>query len=584
MTNQPSLGARWDAYLRRPFPLLVRLSMDRIFHGSNAGEEELSVSMGVLLSLLAVPGGFVSLFLFDKYGSFLQWLRGQKTFDTLAAALPDEYFFIVLSMVVTGGVAVWWWDSIFPDRRDFANLVPLPVSTYRIFLANAAAIALLTCLLAADVNLASSILFPGIVSASQPSVGFLVRFGVVHSLVVVLASIFSFLSIFALAGLLMLLLPYAMFRRVSLYFRALLITLLLAILSTSFAVPETLKHLSDGKHSAIRFLPPVWFLGICQTLRGRADAALVEFGQVAIFALAAAFVLAVATYILCYRRCFMRIPELADIPQGRLGAHSSWFFRILDFLMLHTRFQRAGYRFVIKTLFRNETHSLALGGFAGLGLVLASRTLFSAIGQANNPFPSPPALSIPLVLGYFLLVGIRFGFDVPAQIQSNWTFRFLLANDARDCRALVRRLMVASVSLLILPAALPIYLHFWGWKIALLHTGVVVLWIVLLTEVLVTGFRKLPFTCSYPPFHHSAVVVVIAFVFGYYAFAVMTSELEGEAFENPARGIVRLLICLAVWYGIYRFRKTVIDGREHLIFEDVPDAPFERLCLTEGSR
>jgi len=101
MTRGTSLAAKWDAYVSRPFPLLVRLSMNRIFHGSNAGEEELNISMGLLLALLAIPGGFASLLLFDKYGSFLQWLRGQTKFDPLAAAMPDEYFFIVLSMVIS---------------------------------------------------------------------------------------------------------------------------------------------------------------------------------------------------------------------------------------------------------------------------------------------------------------------------------------------------------------------------------------------------------------------------------------------------------------------------------------------------
>jgi hypothetical protein len=96
--------------------------------------------MGLVLSLLALPGGFYSIFLLEKYSTLLQWMRGQHDFDPLAAALPDEYFFIVLSMTVTGVVAVWRWDSIFPDRRDYSNLVPLPISMRNIFFANLAAI------------------------------------------------------------------------------------------------------------------------------------------------------------------------------------------------------------------------------------------------------------------------------------------------------------------------------------------------------------------------------------------------------------------------------------------------------------
>jgi hypothetical protein len=132
---------QWDTHSQKPFLRLVRLFVGRVFHGSSeSAEGDLDLSMGLVLSLLALPGGFYSIFLLEKYSTLLQWMRGQHDFDPLAAALPDEYFFIVLSMTVTGVVAVWRWDSIFPDRRDYSNLVPLPISMRNIFFANLAAI------------------------------------------------------------------------------------------------------------------------------------------------------------------------------------------------------------------------------------------------------------------------------------------------------------------------------------------------------------------------------------------------------------------------------------------------------------
>ncbi len=185
----------------RPFPLLVRLFVARVFRGSGTSEDgELDLSIGLILALLALPGAFYSLFLLEKYSTLLQWMHGQKELDPLAGALPDEYFFIVLSMVVTGVVAVWRWDSIFPDRRDYANLVPLPISLRSIFLANLAAILLLALLLAVDVNAASAVLFPLVVSASENTFSFFLHFVGVHAFVVVLASVFSFCTVFAIVG------------------------------------------------------------------------------------------------------------------------------------------------------------------------------------------------------------------------------------------------------------------------------------------------------------------------------------------------------------------------------------------------
>jgi len=125
---------RWEEHRQRPFWRMVDLFVARIFRGGGDSDAEgLDLGVGLVLTLLAMPGGFVSLLLLNKYGTFLQWLRGATNVDPLLVVLPDEYFFIVLSMTVTGAVAVWRWDAIFPDRRDYMNLAPLPISTRSIF-------------------------------------------------------------------------------------------------------------------------------------------------------------------------------------------------------------------------------------------------------------------------------------------------------------------------------------------------------------------------------------------------------------------------------------------------------------------
>ena len=56
----------------QPFGMLVRLFAGRIFHGG--GDEssgELDVGLGVVLSLLALPGGFYAMLLFEKYSTLL---------------------------------------------------------------------------------------------------------------------------------------------------------------------------------------------------------------------------------------------------------------------------------------------------------------------------------------------------------------------------------------------------------------------------------------------------------------------------------------------------------------------------------
>src|SRR5579863_1903019 len=232
---------RWEKRREQPFWRLVELFVARIFRGGGDSDTEgLDLGVGLVLTLLAMPGGFVSLLLLNKYGTFLQWLRGNTQVDPLLVALPDEYFFIVLSMTVTGAVAVWRWDAIFPDRRDYMCLVPLPISTQTIFFANLVAVFYLVALIAIDVNAASCILFPVVVGATQSKFLFFVKFAAVHAIGVALASVFAFFAVFSLLGLLMAVLPPRSFKRCSAYIRGAVVVYLVALLCTTFAVPNAL--------------------------------------------------------------------------------------------------------------------------------------------------------------------------------------------------------------------------------------------------------------------------------------------------------------------------------------------------------
>jgi len=589
MTSSPvrSLRKNWEGQAQRPFFRLVSLFVDRIFHGGGeSAEDDLDFSLGLVLSLLALPGGFYSIFLFDKYGSLLQWLRGGHALDPLAAALPDEYFFIVLSMVVTGTVAVWRWDSIFPDRRDYANLVPLPISTTIIFLANLAAIVFLTLLLAFDVNAASAVLFPLVVSGSQVTFLYVAQFAAIHLLVVVLASIFSFFAVFATVGVLMFALPYEVFRRISLYVRGLIVVCFLTLLSTSFAVPPLVERMADTPPSAIRFLPSVWFLGLCQLLRGQADPALARMGWVAILGALCIALVAIAAYALSYRRCFTRIPESLDITPDTSRGYTSWLFSILDRTFLRTPFQRAGYRFVIRTLFRSQSHGLVLGGFLALGIVIASQVLFVTVnGKIDDVgrLPSAALLSIPFILSYCILVGLRFVFDIPTDLRANWIFRLSLDRTAHECIPLVRRVMLTFILPWVVAGVFPVSVYLWGWTTALMHTALITIWSGLLANILLVRFRKVPFTCSYPPFRDSAIVVMLSYVLGFVAFVVLTSRLEYWALLDRWLMLLFVPIMAGTWYALRRFQQGTVEIDKQLIFEEKQPAAFEVLDLGQWS-
>ena len=569
----------------QPFWRMVQLFVTRIFRGGGDSDADgLDLGVGLVLTLLAMPGGFVSLLLLNKYGTLLQWLRGIPNVDPLLITLPDEYFFIVLSMTVTGAVAVWRWDAIFPDRRDYMNLVPLPIATRSIFLANLVAVVFLAGLIAVDVNAASCVLFPAVVEATQKSLLFFVKFGLVHTLVVMLASVFAFFAVFSVLGFLMAVLPAGAFRRVSTYIRGVVVVYLVAMLCTSFAVPDFLRGLRGPAPAWTMLTPSCWFLGLCQTLNGRAGPALVQLSRLAFPGFALVAGLALFAYAVSYHRYFVRIAETTEITDTGHASRVSLWGVLLDRVALRTQFQRGCFRFVLTTMIRSEPHRLVLTAVGGLGLVLASQALMGAYEGASSVRAaalSPDALSIPFILSFLAIVGLRMVFDMPVELRANWIFQLMLDENGQECERLARKVILILVLPPLLLITFPPYVYLEGWIIAGLHTMLAVVWAVLLTNIALVRFRKLPFTCTLPLFKQHSIVTFLSCCFGFLIYAVSTPEFESSALLEPWRMLSLVPVAAVAWYVPHYLAKSAIELERKLIFEEAPTQTIEALRLSD---
>jgi hypothetical protein len=573
------LRKRWDEFVQTPFGCLVRLFAGRMFHGSaDAGAGELDLGVGVIVILLAMPGLLVSLLMFEKYGSLIRFLRGEGAYDPFSATIPDEYFFLVLSMVVSGAAALWRWGSIFLDRRDFMNLVPLPVSLRSIFLANLSAIFALVALLTLVVNAASVVLFPVAVVGSQPSLSVFCRFAIGHAVVMLLASAFSSLAVFAMAGVLMTLLPAAAFRRVSLLVRFALAVSLLVLLGTSFVVPHWLTQLSVADAHRVAILPPISFLGLLRAVWGRGGEPFVaQMTASAGIALGAAFFTTLLVYAVAFRRSFMRIPETAESgPLPRVPFSVSPLAPLRE-AVLRTAAQRACYHFVARTLLRSDGHLQVISGFLALGLVASAAVLSSAPSLhslVTGNAPSVEFLSVPFILSYCLIIGMRLAFEIPADLQANWIFRFWLDRERHEARPIARRvLLLFSLSWLV-PACFLATLAYWGLAAALLHTVILILCTVVLVEVLLLKFRKIPFTCPYPAFKSHSGLIGVAYLFGYGVFTRYLPQIENWSLFDPWRLVFFVPLLAMVLGSVQLYRKQMLDMDKELIFEDVSAPGF----------
>jgi hypothetical protein len=565
----------WEPYSRRPFPTLLRVFIGRVFHGGgDSGDSEMGVALGVILILLAMPGVLVSLLLFEKY-----MVLSFGGFDPFTATIPDEYFFIVLSMVVTGAAAVWRWDALFLDRRDYTNIVPLPISLRRIFLGNLAAIFLLAIALTVDVNAASFFLFPVAVVGSQLSLKVLfLRFAAGHAVTVVLASVFSFFAVFAIIGLLMAILPYALFRRISLYVRFLIALFYLTLLTTSFAVTSFLGQLARMSKLAVTMLPPVWFLGIGQTLWGNGhNPFFAAMARTALLALGISLAVAILSYTLSFRRSFIRIPETAEV--GPLPRSQFHFLpvKLFDRVFLRDPQQRACFHFITRTLLRGETHLQIVSAFVAMALVASAQSVASVFrihAAVHLHIPSEDLLSIPFVLSFCIIVGIRLAFAIPSDLRANWVFALWIDPDTLQTRPIARKVLLTFSLLPLIPICFAGTWILWGFGVALLHTAVFAACTVALVELLLLRFRKIPFTCSYPPFQSHSALIFVAYLFGFVLFTSYLPELELWSLATPWRAIVFIPLVAVILLSSYFYRKQMLDMDKHLIFEEIPASHF----------
>jgi hypothetical protein len=388
---------------------------------------------------------------------------------------------------------------------------------------------------------------------------------------------------FAVIGALMVALPDSVFRRISIYLRVLAVVLLLGLLCSTFAVTPLLRTAPGDPHSLLRWLPPMWFLGLSRTILGRANAMLAQMGIIGVRAIIAVTLLAPMVYVLSYYRYFIRIPETLDTTLRNRAPRVLLPMRLMDRLMLRSGFERGIYRFAMKTLLRNDRHSLILGAFAGLGLVLASQTLVSVFNQKPDHadvLPSADLLSVPFILAYFLICGLRFVFDLPAELNANWVHKVVLDRESAVAAAgIARKIILTFVLPWILVICLPLYWYHWGGVVGGALIAVLLAGCYFLAGLLLRRFSKVPFACAFPVWKQSATVTVLLYVLGLWAFAFLLPALERALLLRSRWYLWILAGMLLAAHGLLH-NLSDDGGGNDLVFEEMPDTPFEWLNLS----
>lgn len=217
----------------------------------------------------------------------------------------------------------------------------------------------------------------------------------------------------------------------------------------------------------------------------------------------------------------------------------------------------------------------------GFGVVMAYvKTPLAQVGlrdRGAGPEVSVPYLAASVLMLGCALAGMRVVLSMPINLQANVIFRLTEMRGAEVYARVVRRsfYMLAYAPVLLL-VALP-FLWMRPRLEAMGHLGLLALLGVILSELCLHGFRKVPFTCSYLP---GKTNVPILFWGGVLLILPLTNELaeiELGVLSRPGRyaATIALLDAAAM---LARWRTTAAMRRAgELRFEE--SSPPELLAL-----
>jgi hypothetical protein len=568
MTNDNSLP-------RGQLRCLVRHFFSRFFDSEVIATPyiETHILFVQILGLLVFPGFFKTVLSVTKY-SALAWYA--VTYRD-QAVLIDTHFFLCLSMILIGFITVFELDALFPDQKDFYNLTPLPIKPQQIFYAKVIVLLLFVVFCHIAINGIPTLFFPGEVLAASLKPGsagwetppsYFIKYTYGHIISLFLSSIFIFTAFIAIRAVFLLTFPARLVRMVSRYTQLFLILILLC----AFVSNARANALIVQENALIYLLPPFWFLGVYEVLIGHHDPVFVTLTKMGYTAVAISVFISILTYTLSYRSSMQKGFQSAGSVSHSVGGVRKILIRLLHKALLKGPVERASFHFVAQTIFRRQEQMLYWGSFIMLGIafIYADFIAFKGIAKSGSPEQLSVLLSFPLIMSFFVLVGLRFSFSVPADLNANWIFKTIEKRKLETAYGGVHKFMLCAIFIPLLVIFAPCYLMIWNPALVFLHTAYVSMLSLILIELLLFRFEKLPFTCSYLPGKANLKLWWPAYVIACILYSYGMTALELWLIRDMKRFGVFMLIAGVVLVQLHKYRSLFLKKMDAIQFEEMP--------------
>lgn len=320
-------------------------------------------------------------------------------------------------------------------------------------------------------------------------------------------------------------------------------------------------------------LPPLWFLSLYQALIGQAYA-----GTGHLVWLAAALgtltpLLALGFYAASYRRLTRLAIEGRPMPRPRNLPIAGRFLAAASRTLTTVPAAAAVCAFTIRSLVRSRQHRMLIAVWIGVALALTISAVLPMIvrlGWIAFDRPRGALLAGPLIFAALIQTGMRSLFAIPVEIRANWTFRL------REPIQLSDALSGAAAALIICGVIPPILLAFataaplWGVSVAVKHALFCGVLATGLSQLLMRGVDRVPFTCTYAPGAAHIGKLWPLYLSLFSAFTYGMASLEAEVLRDTQAFLTAVILFAVIAVLLWRMRVREARQLVNLRFEAEP--------------
>ena len=491
------------------FKILWRVFVEQ-FAANESATSDMQTRRAIIgvITFLVTPGLFLMFRTMSGYELMVMVARHRNMPQIIETFLAQmAVLFVSYSMISTGLLTVFIWDTLVFDKRDAMVLGPLPLRGSTIVGAKLAALATFLVGTALAVNVVSGVSFGWVTGALE---GRILQHLSAHLSGTVGGAVFMFCTLVVVRGLLVLFVSAHAAATVGSMLQFVFLSAVLCFMMVPTATGQV--------------LPPIsWFAGLFEWIRGSRVPAVPGLAQYALIVLPISVAGAIAVTFAGYWKQM----RAALAPSARVAATARVRRQLAALMTGRDRVARATSDFVLTTLARNRVQQAPIAIAAALGVAIVSVAIVTREGGlADLRTPRTVVLWIPIVVGYWVVVGLRASFVLPTELKAAWMFRVHSQLPSTSYWSGVRAAMFAfAIGPALFVNAL-VVLPLLGWRIAATHALVVAVAIAITAQFASLLVDGVPFTRAYPPGHTKLKTRWHLYLLGMWAIAYLPVRWE----------------------------------------------------------